>query len=989
MKRPLKKQTSRMKSLLLKISVITALFIWLVLPICISGAPSQAASAHPAMIGKGSYEELGQEYFGYYRIADADDLYWFASEAKRDPDICGLIVNDIEDNAFLTWNISIDPLTGKPSVHNSIFVNEWDMIPSFSGTLDGGGHTVSGIYVNTTYNRAGMFRVIEEGGEVKNLTINDSYIYTSANTAGTLAGVNYGKISDVKVVVGGASSGYLAGGIVGENQGEIRKAEFAAAAQGKSFAGGIAGLNSGVISYSFSGKDASVGSDDCAGGIAGESTGEINYCYSTALVLGIANGPIVSDIPSGGTYKACYYVGENVIDGKGGTEGKSLEAFISGEVCYLLNKEEEVYFQTVGKGEPGFVGKTVYYAPVRECPGSDPHGMGYSNNDGDIINHPDHFYYFVCSRNCYYCDFERNDTIMHTYVDNCSENCYICGDYRTPPHSYDNDCDEVCNDCEAIRAVIHSYDDDCDAECNICHAHRDDAPHKFSSCEDMDCNLCDFERLALGHKYDDPCDRDCNACGDVRNVSHDYPWPCSAACAKCGKVREAEEHTYLNLCDGDCELCGHKREVGDHIYASDCDEECDECGARRDADEHTYKNECDADCDICGGLRVPSDHVYLYQCSIVCECCGAAREDVAHSFLSCVDTTCSVCGFVRIPEGHVYIEVCSPVCDSCGEIREVMHRYGEPCGEYCLDCGILRPGDPHSYDGVCDGECNECGFLRDDYHEFSGACDTICNAEGCGFERDTSGAPHTYGDDCDIDCNVCEYVDKSRGHTFSHPCDEYCDKCGKSRGPREAHTYDNECDADCNVCGDVIEGRGHVYESPCDRECDICGEERLVVGHEYDNACDDECNLCGYVRAVEDHVYDNVCDADCNECGEMRDVAGHKYDSSCDPICNICGDRRSDLSHLYDNDCDDRCNVCGSVRDVPEHQFGDYYIVLEPTDNAEGIQSRRCEICGEIESEYIEPLGTSGDTVTVIVAVTVFLVLMAALVFALVKIFEK
>jgi hypothetical protein len=74
---------------------------------------------------------------------------------------------------------------------------------------------------------------------------------------------------------------------------------------------------------------------------------------------------------------------------------------------------------------------------------------------------------------------------------------------------------------------------------------------------------------------------------------------------------------------------------------------------------------------------------------------------------------------------------------------------------------------------------------------------------------------------------------------------------------------------------------------------------------------------------------------------------------------------------------------------VPEHQFGEYYVVLEPTENTEGIQSRRCEICGEIESEYIEPTGSSGDVVIIIIAVVAIVILMGAAVIALIKIFGK
>ncbi len=187
---------------LTKMGAVIMLCLVASLSLGIGDGASLAAEDRPAIIGQGSYEELGKEYFGYYRIADADDLFWFANEAKTNSDICGLMVADIEINADLTASIIIDPVTGEPSLPLGLRIREWAMIPSFSGVLDGGGHTVSGIYAKADSDNVGMIRIIEEGGAVRNLTVSDSYVYTSANTAGTLAGVNCGEIRDVTVTVG-------------------------------------------------------------------------------------------------------------------------------------------------------------------------------------------------------------------------------------------------------------------------------------------------------------------------------------------------------------------------------------------------------------------------------------------------------------------------------------------------------------------------------------------------------------------------------------------------------------------------------------------------------------------------------------------------------------------------------------------------------------------------------------------------------------------
>jgi hypothetical protein len=94
--------------------LIALLLMAFISPLAIKENAALAADGAPAVIGVGSYEELGEEYFGYYRLEDASDLYWFAERARIKPDICALIVSDIEINSSLTYYITIDPMTGKP-----------------------------------------------------------------------------------------------------------------------------------------------------------------------------------------------------------------------------------------------------------------------------------------------------------------------------------------------------------------------------------------------------------------------------------------------------------------------------------------------------------------------------------------------------------------------------------------------------------------------------------------------------------------------------------------------------------------------------------------------------------------------------------------------------------------------------------------------------------------------------------------------------------
>jgi len=95
--------------------------------------------------------------------------------------------------------------------------NVWTPINGFTGTFDGDGHTISGIYVATVSGIAGtgMFTNLN-GGTIENLVIQNSYI-NGTTTAGTgaLVGCGYGTITNVAVNAKFASAQRKTGGIIG------------------------------------------------------------------------------------------------------------------------------------------------------------------------------------------------------------------------------------------------------------------------------------------------------------------------------------------------------------------------------------------------------------------------------------------------------------------------------------------------------------------------------------------------------------------------------------------------------------------------------------------------------------------------------------------------------------------------------------------------------------------------------------------------------
>ena len=140
---------------------------------------------------------------------------------------------------------------------------EFTPIPVFAGTFDGNGHTISGLKITSDGSYAGLFRYVQRGALVKNLT--------------------------VKGTISPSGSSEYAGGIAGSNSGNITGCSFEGTVKGENYIGGVAGINekSGFISNcSASGA---ISGGHYSGGIAGSSSGTIMNCTSRCSVNTTAN----------------------------------------------------------------------------------------------------------------------------------------------------------------------------------------------------------------------------------------------------------------------------------------------------------------------------------------------------------------------------------------------------------------------------------------------------------------------------------------------------------------------------------------------------------------------------------------------------------------------------------------------------------------------------------------------------------------------------
>ena len=314
-----------------------------------------------------------------YKIGTAEELYWFAGLVNGT--LPG-VKKDLSANAILTDDIIVntgvlDP--NKDLVSGNDFI-EWIPIgksssddDAYTGTFDGNGHTISGLYFNKSNSwYVGLFGCIGAEGKISNVGVSDSYFQSS-------------------------NCPYI-GGVCGSNSGELQNCSNSSTVIGKENEyriGGVCGYNErrynekgGIIENSFNeGTVSGTGDYDVLniGGVCGD-----NY-----------EGPITN----------CYYLSGTVADGKGGIGGKddengkavemSKDRFKSGEVAWLLNGSKSVsteestlaWYQKLGENADAYPvlkstdHNTVYKAPLFSCDGTTRIGEYANKPEGDKLSH--------------------------------------------------------------------------------------------------------------------------------------------------------------------------------------------------------------------------------------------------------------------------------------------------------------------------------------------------------------------------------------------------------------------------------------------------------------------------------------------------------------------------------------------------------------------------------------------------------------------------
>jgi hypothetical protein len=174
-----------------------------------------------------------------------------------------------------------------------------------NGRFDGQGFTIRNAQVNpssfgSTLAQAsvGLFQTVLSGALIRNLKLENIQIGNPSDLrdfTGAVAGRNFGSIERVQVVNSRVEGSVNAGGLVGLNlsSGTIDESASSAIVVAEEVAGGLIGLNDGILANSYRGIDQaqepsiqiSLSSGGIVGGLAGQSTGSIVHSYSNARNL--------------------------------------------------------------------------------------------------------------------------------------------------------------------------------------------------------------------------------------------------------------------------------------------------------------------------------------------------------------------------------------------------------------------------------------------------------------------------------------------------------------------------------------------------------------------------------------------------------------------------------------------------------------------------------------------------------------------------------
>ena len=216
-----------------------------------------------------------------YQIANGAQLAKLAQDVNGGKNYAGTYF-------VLTADILLNDIDGWENWGSTAPANPWTPIGNssqpFTGTLDGAGHSVSGIYINSGTDYQGLVGVLGSGGALQNLGVKASYIKGS-NFVGGVCGMNMmGNVINCYNSGSVAGTGGYVGGLCGENYATVTNCYNSGSLAGSEGVGGLCGMNSGTVTNCY--NTGSVEGDYSVGGLCGMNSGTVTNCYNTGSVTG-------------------------------------------------------------------------------------------------------------------------------------------------------------------------------------------------------------------------------------------------------------------------------------------------------------------------------------------------------------------------------------------------------------------------------------------------------------------------------------------------------------------------------------------------------------------------------------------------------------------------------------------------------------------------------------------------------------------------------
>ncbi len=256
----------------------------------VAGTDANPITAVPTELWRDHVSTPTQEN-GSYIINTANELAWIEEQSYNGITFEG-------DTIILTADIDLSAYIWSPIASEGEFL----------GTFYGGGHTISGLYIQSKNDKVGLFSVVNAGGVVQDVTLSGANII-GKEFVGGIVGHNYGTLRNVHVsglIVGTET----VGGIFGRNEenGSITYATTDGIPSGGTFVGGIGGTNSGHVDSVQS--SSYVRGLIVVGGVVGSNNSTLFNASNMGQVQGdTIVGGIVADNSLSGSVKNIYNAG--------------------------------------------------------------------------------------------------------------------------------------------------------------------------------------------------------------------------------------------------------------------------------------------------------------------------------------------------------------------------------------------------------------------------------------------------------------------------------------------------------------------------------------------------------------------------------------------------------------------------------------------------------------------------------------------------------